>query len=331
MAHLFHFFRAGGVDQVSLRDSGDMLALSELDQKLWVALAMPTRGLDIDPQTLALLDHDHDNRIRVQDILSAVAWAKATFKQPGDLLARRDEVALSALADDKVVAAARRMLADLGKRDASSITVADTDAVTKAFAETVLNGDGIVIPASTADADLRKLIEDAIASVGSVTDRSGKPGVDTALATAFFAEIDARASWLAAGKADGVSPLGAETAAASDALSAVQAKLEDYFTRCQVAAFDERGAAAMAGQEPDLVALGAHTLSASDEQLAQLPLAAIDPAAKLALGGALNPAWTERIEAFARAVVKPILGARKQLSSDDLEAITGKLAPYRAW
>src|SRR5688500_7834941 len=110
MAHRFHFFRAGGVDQVSLRDGSDMLALAELDQKLWVALAMPSRGIAIDHETLTLLDHDGDSRIRVQDVLAAVEWAKATFKQPGDLLARRDEVALGALADDKVVAAARRML-----------------------------------------------------------------------------------------------------------------------------------------------------------------------------------------------------------------------------
>src|SRR5206468_1688960 len=109
------------------------------------------------------------------------------------------EVALSAIADDKVVAAARRMLSDLGKPDAKAITVEDSAAVTKAFADTVLNGDGIVIPASTQDADLRKVIEDAVARVGSVTDRSGKPGIDTQLAQAFFADVDTRASWLADG------------------------------------------------------------------------------------------------------------------------------------
>src|SRR5438067_10912102 len=99
MGHRFHFFRAGGVDQVSLRDGDDLLALSELDQKLWVALAMPTRGIDLDPETLALFDGDSDGRVRVQDILAGVAWAKTTFKQPGDLLASRDEVQLSAIAD----------------------------------------------------------------------------------------------------------------------------------------------------------------------------------------------------------------------------------------
>ena len=331
MSHRFHFFRAGGVDQVSLRDGADMLALPELNQKLWVALAMPVRGLDVDPQTLTLLDHDHDDRIRVQDLLSAVAWVKTTFKQPGDLLARKDEVALTAIADDKVVAAARRMLSDLGKRDASSITIADTAAVTKAFAETLLNGDGIVIPASTEDAELRKVIEDAIARVGSTTDRSGKPGVDTALAQAFFQDVDTRAAWLADGKAATAVTLGLSPGAAAEAFSAVRAKIEDYFTRCRIAAFDPRGAAAMGGQETDLVALGTHTLSPADEQLAQLPLARIDPAARLALGGPLNPAWSSRIEDFVRATVTPILGARTHLTPDDLDAITAALALHQAW
>src|SRR5438270_7844122 len=115
MTHRFHFFQAGGVDQVSLRDGADMLALSELDQKLWVALAMPTRGTAIDPETLALLDADSDGRIRVGDILDAIEWVRATFVDPGLVLASAEQVELSALADPKIVSAAKRMLHDLGK------------------------------------------------------------------------------------------------------------------------------------------------------------------------------------------------------------------------
>src|SRR4051794_10820638 len=105
MAHRFHFFRAGGVDQVSIRDGGDMLALSELDQKLWVALAMPTHGIDIDPDTLGLLDHDGDGRVRIRDILAAIEWAKITFEQPSDLLEHRDSLSLAAIADRKILGA----------------------------------------------------------------------------------------------------------------------------------------------------------------------------------------------------------------------------------
>src|SRR5262249_41356856 len=118
---------------------------------------------------------------------------------------------------------------------------------------------------------------------------------------------------------------------AATAFTAVRAKIEDYFTRCKVAAYDSRAAAALAGQEPALIALGDRALSDRDAQLAQLPLAAIDPAVRLPLAGALNPAWQDRMRTFVAAVVVPILGARDRLSPDDLAAIAGKLAPYDAW
>src|SRR5258706_3078679 len=248
MAHRFHFFRAGGVDQVSLRGGADMLALGELDQKLWVALAMPTRGIDIDHETLTLFDGDSDGRVRVQDILAGIEWTKATFKQPGDLLASKAEVQLSAISDAKIVNAAKRMLSDLGKADAKSIAIPDTAAITKAFAETVLNGDGIVIPASAKEDDLKKVIEDAIACVGSVVDRSGKPGIDKAHAETFFKEVDARSEWLAKGK-EATRPLREPTAAAAIAFHAVRAKIDDFFTRCPVTPFDPPRAAAPPGPE----------------------------------------------------------------------------------
>src|ERR1051326_270477 len=112
MTHRWQFFRAGAVDQVSLRDGFDILALPELDQKLWVALAMPTKDVDIDPKTLELLDIDKDGRIRVHDILAAVAEIKAGFKNPSEVLASRESVQLSAIADAKLIAAAKRVLAD---------------------------------------------------------------------------------------------------------------------------------------------------------------------------------------------------------------------------
>jgi hypothetical protein len=330
MAHRFHFFRAGGVDQVSLRDGADLVALPELDQKLWVALAMPTRGIDVDPETLALLDVDADGRIRVQDLLAAIAWAQATFVEPGGLLKSRDEIELLEIADPKIVSAAKRILSDLGKPTATSISVADTVAITKAFAETVLNGDGIVIPASAKSDELRQVIEDAIASTGSATDRSGKPGIDQAIADKFFVEVDARAAWLA-NEAAATAPLGAATAAAHAALTAVRVKIEDYFTRCKVAAFDSRAAAALTLQEPALIAIGAHALSERSEDLAGLPLARIDPSAQLPLAGAINPAWATRIEEFAAVAVQPILGIRASLSPSELAAIVDRLAPYQAW
>src|SRR4029079_13868444 len=128
--HRWQFFRAGGVDQVSQRDASDLARLAELDQKLWVALAMPTTGVDVEAETLALLDHHQDRRIpvqdilytlrcfqhetgrlcRVQDILDAIRWAKETLVDIGSLLTSSDEVSLAAIADPKVLATRHRRL-----------------------------------------------------------------------------------------------------------------------------------------------------------------------------------------------------------------------------
>ena len=55
-AHRWKFFRAGGVDQVALDPAADLAALPQLDQKLWVALSCPTRGLEFTqgPSTLSI-------------------------------------------------------------------------------------------------------------------------------------------------------------------------------------------------------------------------------------------------------------------------------------
>jgi len=62
-AHAWTFFRTGGIDQVALNSGEDLQHLGELDQKLWVALSCPVKGLEIDEQTLALIDAAEDDRL----------------------------------------------------------------------------------------------------------------------------------------------------------------------------------------------------------------------------------------------------------------------------
>ena len=54
--HTWKFFRAGGFNQVVISSGADLLNLDQLDQKLWVALACPTTGVEFDKATLALID-----------------------------------------------------------------------------------------------------------------------------------------------------------------------------------------------------------------------------------------------------------------------------------
>ena len=81
-SYRWQFFRAGGVDQVIIRSGQDIVHLPELDQKLWVALACPTRGIEFDTRTLDLIDTDQDGRIRPPELLAACAWACRLLADP---------------------------------------------------------------------------------------------------------------------------------------------------------------------------------------------------------------------------------------------------------
>jgi len=61
------FLPGGGVDQPRLDTGADLLDLENLDQKLWVALSCPVKGLDLDEKTLALIDTDRDGRVRANE------------------------------------------------------------------------------------------------------------------------------------------------------------------------------------------------------------------------------------------------------------------------
>lgn len=183
-SHVWKFFRTGGLDQVVLDSAADLLALDQLDPKLWVALSCPVKGLEIDEQTLAMIDTDKDGRIRVPELIAAVNWAAARLKDPAVLLRGGGALALGAIndttADGKVLlASARQILTNLGRAGnqaadgAEGITVEDASDTAKIFAVNPLNGDGVVPPEATADAATQAAIKDILATLGSAKDRTG--------------------------------------------------------------------------------------------------------------------------------------------------------------
>src|SRR5512137_1366895 len=126
--HTWKFFRAGGFDQVRLDTGADLMAIDQLDQKLWVALACPTTGLNFDAKTLELIDTDKDGRIRAPELIEAVKWAGTRLKNPDDLLKAAPELPLAAINEStpegrEVLASARQILTSLGKSDADVITL----------------------------------------------------------------------------------------------------------------------------------------------------------------------------------------------------------------
>ena len=279
MPHTFRFFRAGGFDQVRIDTAADLLALKELDQKLWVALSCPVKGIEFDTRTLALIDSDNDGHIRAPELLAAIDWAAARLNEPELLAQQLDGVPLTAIRNDEVgaplIAAAKGLLEE------------------------------------------------------------GQSVISVYAASAAEAEYSARAlaAWEAAGSA--AKPLGDATEAACAALADVRDKLNDFFVRCRLAAFDTRAGDALNASDDALKSLGAAALSSAHADIAALPLARVDAGATVPLGAAIdsgiNPAWASRMATFREAAVVPLLGARAALTESDWLALQDQLAGFSAW
>lgn len=334
--HTWNFFRTGGFDQVRIDNGDDLLALKNLNQKLWAALACPTTGLEFDERTLRAIDTDHDGRIRAPEMLAAIDWARGRLRSLDSLFSGADAMPLHDIDESNpegasVAAAARQILASLGRADDSTISASDTGDLARLFADTAFNGDGIVPAEAASDDDTRALIENILACTTPATDRSGKPGVDRASVESFFDAAQAYADWWASAEAEGVLSLGEQTAAGADAVAAVAAKIEDYFARCRLAAFDPRAIDALNREESEYLAVAARDMSITPDEVAGLPLARVEGGRPLPLGAGINPAWTAPMAAFVSAAVTPVLGEVADLTEAGWTEVRGRFAAFEAW
>jgi hypothetical protein len=336
--HRWRFHRIGGLDQVVLDSGADLAHLAELDPKLWVALSCPTRGLEIDGRTLDLLDSDHDGRVRVPEILAAVRWCAARLDDLGRLLPGAAELPLAAISSATpegraLLAAARRVLASLGKADAGAVTPADVADTSKVFEKTAFNGDGILPPDAMADPEARKVAEEIVACLGPVTDRGGLPGFDAQRLELFFDQLRAFVDWWDEGNATaGAMPVGAATPAAWAAVQAVKARVDDYFARCDLAALDPRAVLALNRTEADWAALAAKDLSAAHGDLASFPLARVEPGRPLPLLEGVNPGFADALATLHRDAVSPLLGPEvRQLTKERWRELEARLAVHGGW
>ncbi len=338
-SHRWRFFRAGGVDQVRLDRGEDIVHLDELDQKLWVALSCPVKGLEFDERTLAILDIDFDGRVRAPEIIAAVRWVDACLKNPEGLVKGVDGLPLSEIDGSTpegkaVLASATHLLEGLGKADKGVVTVADATRTADLFQMAKLNGDGIVPPESVDDPAARRVAAELLDCLGGLADRSGKPGFDAAKVAAFFEACAALAAWgkKAEDAKKDVLPFGDATHDAAAAYEAVHAKIDDWFARCRLAAYDPRSLAALNRKDDVYAELATGMLSASSIETASLPIALVDPGKPLPLGSGVNPAWTASTMRLRDLVVAPLFGKdRTSITEAEWAKVSAALAPFRAW
>lgn len=342
--HRWRFFRAGGFDQLRIETGEDLKHLSGLDQKLWLALSCPTRGIDFDRRTLELIDTDKDGRIRAPELLTAVSWTCRMVLNPDVLFAGHSELPLNLINDHheegaRILASARRILTNIGKADAGAISPAEAADVGRIFGKTQLNGDGVVPPsAADHDAETAQVMKDIMALVGEKPDRGGETGIGKEEAETFFTALDAYLAWWdeALAKPE-ILPLGEGTLPAVEAVQILTSKLDDYFFRCRLAAFDPVAGTALNADDKDFAAVADGDLSTGAAAVTAFPLARVEAERPLPLGqglsmGGINPAWATEVARLRDAAVAPLLGGeRGTLSEVEWRALQAKLVPAMDW
>ena len=278
--HKWRFFRAGGFDQVRLDTAEELLAIDQLDQKLWVALSCPVKGIEFDRRSLEFIDSDADGQVRAPELIAAVQWARDRLLNTEVLVQKLAGVPIGAIRSDDeagqlIKAAALALAAELGKSESDTLTVEETSAAQAGYAARALT------------------------------------------------------AWEAAG-AEAL-PLGASTEAAFALVTALDAKVEDYFVRCQLAAFDTRAGDMLNASDDALKALAPSGLQATADAISALPLARITPAATLSLASGINPAWAERMATLRADVLTPLLGQSETLTAADWQAVKSNFTTYSTW
>ncbi|MDQ1363017.1 MAG: hypothetical protein QG652_877, partial [Pseudomonadota bacterium] len=335
--HRWKFFRAGGFDQVQLDTGADLLALRQLDQKLWVALSCPAQDIEFDHRTLEMIDKDGDGQVRASEVITAIEWAGNLLKNSDLLLEKSDQLKLSDIQDEheegkNILASAQYILKSLGKSQTAEISLTDMADIEKFLAGLVFNGDGIICATQITDAGLRAVIEEIIRCTGSVVDMSGDTGINQSLTDQFFADIAAYAAWYNQSETDAaILPLGNNTQAAANALQAVKEKITDYFTRCQMAEYDARASLPLSRSTEDYQRIATQNLSAASAELAGFPLAGIAAGKSLPLTSGINPAWQEKINSLRKQVIQPLLGDQENINAQQWTNLCEKLKPFETW
>lgn len=222
--HRWNWSNKGRVRQVTINSAEDIAHLGELDEKAWTVLSMGTAGVRFDSRLLELLDLDHDQRIRIDEVLSAIEFLKERNVDLGDLL-----------------------------------------------------GDGV---------EDRKRLEELTAKQNAL-EQLPVEGDDKM-------KLEA---WMAKGAEKEIAILGDETAAANDALVAVEALIDNWFL------------------PPDETAIVCK-----------------EPVAPLPLDERLNPRYIEKMETFKQKCLKPLTANEgKELDFATWEEVKKRFAAYRAY
>ena len=326
------FSKIGDVTRVSIETGDDIKHLPELDTKMWTVLSCPRSSLEFDQKTLDLLDVNKDGKIRVNEVVKASEWLCKVLVTPDLLVKQPDTLKLSDINQEteegkKIYNSAKEIIQvlNLGKEE---LNIEDTKDLKKIFSKTPFPKYGVVSEKSTDDVVLKDLIALVADKIGFIEGEDGLKGIDKDHVEAFYKELADYSEW----KKSAVDLCyGDNTEAAINAFNAIKLKIQDYFVRCKMVAFNKETYSAMELPIEQLVQITTENLSEKLSELAKYPIARISDKCELPLNGEINPAWENAFAEVKRLIFDVDFAGKTSITEAEFLTIEPKLKSYQEW
>lgn len=322
--------RFGGSTHVRVDTFAQLKEAVNVPETQWVATSAPLSSFAADARFLALLDSDHNDRIRVNELQAAVAWLSSMLSADAGVDSRSATLTLAHLtpAAAAIKSAAEAVLDVVGAADRATVTLEQVRAAEGPLRAAGRNGDGIVAPAQL-PTSAQALAAQIVSLFPEVKNRAGVAGVSpenlAAFRTAkasFVAHVDSKAA---------VFVWGEHSLARAQQVQAVTDVLDEHFLLCRLVASqpDARERFRLAADRIESLVGNRAAMQAA---LAALPIAPPDPSGVLAFSTLHRGPHLEALQAFATDVLANTPGNDKQLLTEATwSSLKAAAAAILAW
>lgn len=338
------FKNYGGSYQLNIETAEDLCKILELDEALWAATSIPVEILNTDRKFLSYLDTDKNGRIRTDEIKAAAKWILGVLKNYSRLTENSETLFLEdinteGLEGKKIHETAKVVLSNLKAKDRDKITLSNVRNLQGIMASSATNGDGVITPEDTEDAELSELIKTIMQATGTTPDASGKVGISGMQINSFFRDAHLYLQWLQKGKIpegetkSDIMIWGEEqTPSAFKALSSIEDKIDEFFALCDIYSFDNRIKESIKLSQKELEEMDMTDRDVIVSRLKKAPVADIKEKDILSLSGDINRAYQKDIKKFKEEVLAKAMGTEtEELSKKEWEDIKDIFKGYKAY
>ena len=291
------FQRIAGSRQILIRTARDLAAAAALDPAHWAVTGMPVDSIIYNQDFLALVDTDKNNRIRPEELCSAINWLLGMMKDPSGIESSSLTLKLSAVNEtaegaEAIISSARIILKNLGAEDKDEISLEQVLNRSNIVLNSCGNGDGVITAENNDNALLSEYIKDAISVCGSVADVTGLPGINIEIVKKFQVELEKCHKWHQEEKGEALFPFWDKTNEFYSRYIELEPEVERYYLLCHAIS------GSTAGCSVSLQNLDPLNNRGMTDFMENAPCAMPDPACTLSVTGWLNPEKGMKIPAF---------------------------------